>query len=50
VLVVWWNDSPDMVAPRLPLQPIERRTEGALERGREGDGLESEQIPEYPDL
>ena len=50
VLVVWWNDSPDTVAPHLPLQPMERGTAGALERGREGDGLESEQIPEYPDL
>jgi hypothetical protein len=34
----------------VPLQPMERRSAGARERGREGDGLESEVIPEYPDL
>jgi len=50
MLVVWWNDSPDTGEPRLPLQPMERRTAGAWDSGWEGDGLESELIPEYPDL
>jgi len=29
---------------------MKRRTAGDMERGREGDALESDQIPEYPDL
>jgi len=50
VLVVQRNHSTDTGAPHSPLPLMERRTAGALERGREGNGLENEQMPEYPDL
>jgi hypothetical protein len=50
VLVVGRNDSPDAAASLPLLQPVESRTAGALERGVEGNGLESEQMSAWADI
>jgi len=45
MLVVLRDGGPDVGALLLPLQPVERPAECTLERGGEGNGMESSQMP-----
>ena len=45
MLIVQKDSGPDTGAPLPQLQPVVRPAEDALDSGREGEGLESGQMP-----